>query len=193
VLPPLVFITVYVALGGDAETDLTWAIAAAVALALGFAAWRLLEGTHPSRAVGSLLIVLLSAYIAGRTGSATAFFWPRVLLNAVSALAFVLGNLVRWPLIGVVVGPLAGTGLSWRKDPALMRAYTLASWPWAGLNLLRTVLLMLFIDRGALWALAASGAVFYALTLGTIAWSWLIIKRSLPADHLGIRHPAIHR
>ncbi len=191
VLPPLVFITVYVSLGGEAESDLTWAIGASVALALGFTAWRLAEGKHPARAVGSLLVVLVSAYIAARTGSAEAFFWPRVLLNAVSALAFVLGNLVGWPLIGVVVGPLSGTRMAWRRDPDLLRAYTLASWPWAGLNLLRTVLLVLFIEGGSLWALAASGAVFYALTVATIAWSWLIIKKALPPDHLGIRHPHV--
>jgi hypothetical protein len=193
VLPPLVFITVYVTLGGSAEEDLTWAIVAAVALGLVFTGWRLLERKHPARAVGSLLVVLVSAYIAARTGSAEAFFWPRVLLNAVSALAFALGNLVRWPLIGVVVGPLSGTRMAWRKDPDLMRAYTLASWPWVGLNLLRTVLLMAFIDGNALWALAASGAFFYALTVGTVAWSWFIITRTLPPEHLGIRHPHIPR
>ena len=187
VLPPLVFITVYVALGGDADTDLTWAIISAVTLGLGFTAWRLLEGKHPARAVGSLLVVLLSAYIAARTGSAEAFFWPRVLLNAVSALAFVLGNLVRWPLIGVVVGSLSGTRMAWRRDPDLLRAYTRASWPWAGLNLLRTVLLMVFIDGNALWALAVSGAFFYAMTLGVIAWS-LVHHQAEPAPRPP-RHP----
>ena len=43
-----------------------------------------------ARALGSMFIVLISAYIASRTGSAADFFWPRVLLNAASALAFVI-------------------------------------------------------------------------------------------------------
>lgn len=189
ILPPLVFITVYLALGGQSSEDLGWAIAAAVALGMAFTLWRLIERKNPVRALGSLLIVIISAYIAGRTGSAADFFWPRVLLNAASALAFVIANLVKWPLIGVVLGPLVGTKMQWRKDPDLLRAYTRASWPWALLNALRTVLLLLFIDNNALWALAASGAVFYALTIGTVAWSWVLIKRALPEGHPGIRHP----
>ena len=141
ILPPLVFIIVYVGLGGDSTADLTWAIVAAVGLALVFTVWRIVEGKHPARALGSMLIVLISAYIASRTGSAADFFWPRVLLNAASALAFVVANLIGWPLIGVVLGPLVGTKMSWRKDPDLMRAYKRASWPWAVLNLVRAILL----------------------------------------------------
>ncbi len=192
ILPPLVFITVYLGLGGESTQALTWAIGSAVALALVFTVWRLVEGKHPARALGSMLLVLVSGYIASRTGSAADFFWPRVLLNAASALAFVVANLIGWPLIGVILGPLVGTRMTWRTDPDLLRAYTRASWPWAVLNLVRTVLLIFFIDGNQLWALAASGAFFYGLTIVTIAVSWALIKRSLPPDHLGIRHPRVH-
>lgn len=192
ILPPLVFIVVYLGMGGDATSDLTWAIVAAVGLALVFTIWRIVEGKHPARALGSMFIVLISAYIASRTGSAADFFWPRVLLNAASALAFVVANLAGWPLIGVILGPLVGTKMTWRKDPDLMRAYKRASWPWAVLNVVRAILLVVFIDGNNLWALAASGAFFYGLTLVTIVISWRLIKRALPEDHLGIRHPRVH-
>lgn len=191
VLPPLVFVTVYLALGGTGSRALGWAVGTAIALALVFTIWRLLEHKHPARAVGSMLLVVVSGYIAGRTGSAADFFWPRVLLNAASGLAFVVANLVRWPLIGVILGPLAGTRMRWRKDPDLLRAYSLASWPWALLNFIRALLLLFFIDGNRLWALAASGAFFYALTILAVLSSWWIIKRTLPADHPGIRHPRI--
>ena len=94
------------------------AIVAAVALALAFTVWRLIERKHPARALGSLLFVLLSAYVASKTGSAVNFFWPRVLVNFISAVAFVVANLIGWPLIGVVIGPIVGTRMRWRKDPA---------------------------------------------------------------------------
>mgnify|MGYP000087071366 CR=1 FL=1 len=48
ILPPLVFITVYLALGGDSSTALTWAIVAAIGLALVFTVWRIIEGKHPA-------------------------------------------------------------------------------------------------------------------------------------------------
>lgn len=192
ILPPLVFVGVYLALGGNAEEDLTWAIIAAIALGLVFTVWRLIERKHPARALASILLVLVSAYIASRTGSAADFFWPRVLLNAASALAFVVANLAGWPLIGVIVGPLVGTRMRWRADPVLMRAYRRASWPWVLLNAIRAGLLLLFIDGNNLWALAASGAAFYGLTILTIIASWWLIKRTLAqADHPGIRRPQL--
>lgn len=189
VLPPLVFVGVYLGLGGSPEEDLTWAIIVSLALALAFTIWRLVERKHPARALGSVLLVLVSAYIASRTGSAADFFWPRVLLNAASALAFIVANLAGWPLIGVILGPLVGTRMRWRSDPVLLRAYRRASWPWAVLNAIRAALLAVFIDGDNLWALAASGAFFYGLTVLTIIASWWIIRRSLPAGHPGIRHP----
>jgi hypothetical protein len=190
VLPPLVFVGVFLGLGGTPEEDLTWAIIVSLCLALVFTVWRLVERKHPARALGSVLLVLVSAYVASRTGSAADFFWPRVLLNAASALAFVVANLAGWPLIGVILGPLVGTRMRWRADPVLMRAYRRASWPWVVLNVIRAVLLVVFIDGDNLWALAASGAFFYGLTFLTILASWWLIRRSIPGDHGGIRHPA---
>lgn len=191
IVPPLVFVTIYLSLGGDSSEDLGWALAVAVLIGLVFTGWRLAERKHPARAVASLLLVLLSAYVASRTGSAADFFWPRVLLNAISAVAFVVANLVRWPLIGLILGPFAGTRMRWRRDPDLLRAYSLASWPFAALNAIRAAILAALIDGNRLWALAASGAFFYAITLLTVASSWYILKRSLPAGHPGIRHPQV--
>jgi len=193
ILPPLAFVTTYIALGGESEEALTWAIAVAVVLALGFAAWRLAERKRPTRVLGSLLVVALGAYIAARTGSAAAFFWPRVLLNVLSALAFAVANVFRWPLLGVIIGPIVGTGMKWRKDPDLLRAYSRASWLWVLLNLVRAAVLFPLIEANALWGLAASGAFFYLLVLATVFASWAIIKKSLPEDHPGIRQPRITR
>lgn len=191
ILPPLAFVAVYVGLGDDNPDSLTWAIVAALVLAIGFAVWRLFEKKRPTRVIGAVVVVALGAYIAARTGSAAAFFWPRVLLNVLSAMAFVVGNAVRWPLLGVIVGPLVGTAMRWRKDPVLLRAYSRASWLWVLLNLVRAAVLFPLITANALWGLAASGAFFYLLVIATVFGSWVIIKRSIPADHPGIRHPVI--
>jgi hypothetical protein len=184
ILPPIVFVAVYVGLSNSSPDALTWAIVSSLVLAVIFGIWRLAERKRPTRVVGAVVVVALGAYVAARTGSAAAFFWPRVLLNVLSALAFVIGNFVRWPLLGVIVGPIVGTGMRWRKDPVLVRAYSRGSWLWVLLNLVRAAVLFPLIASDALWGLAASGAFFYLLVIATVLGSWVIVKRAIPADHL---------
>ena len=185
ILPPAAFIVTYVATG----ESIAWGVGVALGLGAGFAAWRIAEGKRPTRVLGSLLVVVLSAYVAVKTGSAAAFFWPRVLVNVASALAFAISIFVRWPLLGVIVGPLVGTRMRWRQDPDLVTAYGRASWLWVALCLVRAGILIPLIEQNALWGLALSGALFYGLVVVTVILSWRVIKSALPADHPGIRHP----
>jgi len=184
-LPPIVFVGVYLA------SNLTWAIVVTLVVAAALAVLRLARRERPIRVAGALLVVLLGAYVAYYTGSAAAYFWPLVLANALSALAFALSIMIRWPLLGVIVGPIAGTRMRWRQDPDLLRAYSRASWLWVLLNVVRALAQVPLIQGEDLWALAAIRPVFYLLVILTILGSWAIIKRSLPAGHPGIRHPRI--
>lgn len=181
--PPIVFVIAYAMSG----SRLAWAIGAALAIGLVLAVWRLLCGESPVRVVSALFVVALGALIAAYTGSAVAYFWPLVLANVVSALAFAVSILIRWPLLGMIVGPIAGTRMRWRSDPDLLRAYSRASWLWVALNLIRAAVQVPLIEGENLWALAAVRPVFYLLVLVTIWLSWVVIRKSLPADHPGIR------
>ena len=187
ILPPAAFIITYVATGDN----VVWASAVAVAIGVVFAIWRIAEGKRPTRVIGALLLVAISAYVAVKTGSAAAFFWPRVLINVVSAMAFVFSIVIRWPLLGVIIGPLVGTRMRWRQDPDLVRAYGRASWLWVALCMIRAAILIPLIEEEALLPLALSGALFYGLVIGTVLLSWVVIKRALPDDHPGIRHPQV--
>ncbi len=184
VLPPLVFVATF-----ELSGSIGWAVGVALAIALVFAIWRMAEGKRPTRAMSALLIVAISAYVAVKTDSAVAFFWPRVLVNLISALAFAVSILVRWPLLGVIVGPIVGTRMRWRQDPDLMRAYARASWLWVALCLIRAAVLVPLIEQRLIWGLAVTGAIFYVLVIVTVLLSWVVIRRTLPADHQGIRHP----
>jgi hypothetical protein len=186
-LPPVVFVAVYLA----SSSNLTSAVIAALAIGIVLAGLRLSRGEKPVRVVGALIVVIFAAAVAYYTGSAVAYFWPLVLANVASALAFAFSILIRWPLLGVIVGPLTGTGMRWRKDPDLLKAYAKASWLWVLLNVVRAAIQVPLIQGGDLWALAAIRPLFYAMVIGVVLWSWRIIKNSLPADHPGIRSPRI--
>lgn len=185
IVPPAAFIATYIATGDN----MSWAIGVALTIGVAFAVWRIAEGKRPTRVLGALLLVVLSAYVAAKTGSAAAFFWPRVLVNLASALAFAISIFVRWPLIGVIIGPLLGTRMRWRDDPDLVRGYNRATWLWVLLCLVRAAILIPLIEQNALWGLALSGALFYGFVIVTVLLSWVVIKRALPDGHPGARHP----
>lgn len=186
-LPPVVFVVVYLA----TSNNLTAAVISALAIGVVLAGLRISRGEKPVRVVGALLVVVLAATVAYYSGSAVAYFWPLVLANIASALAFAFSILIRWPLLGVIVGPLTGTGMRWRKDPDLLKAYSKASWLWVLLNVVRAAVQVPLIQGEDLWALAAVRPIFYVMVIGVVFWSWRIIKNSLPADHPGIRSPRI--
>lgn len=186
-LPPVVFVAVYLA----TSSNLTAAVIAALVIGIVLASLRLSRGEKPVRVVGALIVVIFAAAVAYYTGSAVAYFWPLVLANIASALAFAFSILIRWPLLGVIVGPLTGTGMRWRNDPDLLKAYAKASWLWVLLNVVRAAIQVPLIQGEDLWALAAIRPLFYLMVIGVVFWSWRIIKNSLPADHPGIRSPRI--
>ena len=186
ILPPLAFVATF-----TWTSSIGWAVGVALILAALFAVWRIAEGKRPTRAVSALLIVALSAYVAVKMDSAVAFFWPRVLVNLISAAAFAVSIMVRWPLLGVIVGPIMGTRLRWRKDPVLVRAYGRASWLWVALCLVRAAVLVPLIEQNMIWGLALTGALFYGLVILTVLGSWAIIRTSIPAEHPGVRHPQV--
>ncbi|MGP4019468.1 DUF3159 domain-containing protein [Saccharopolyspora sp. 5N708] len=168
------------------------AIGGGVAVVLGalIAGWRLYQGARPLAVLISLVAVMLGALIALYTGDAADFFLPRLVTNALSALAWMTSIVIRWPLLGVVVGTALGQGRRWRRDPSLLRAYGRASWVWVGQYVVR---LVVFIP---LWLLDATGALTIAQLVLTwplvavcVAASWWVLRRSLPSDHPGLRHP----
>ncbi|HEX8935273.1 MAG TPA: DUF3159 domain-containing protein, partial [Pseudonocardiaceae bacterium] len=117
--------------------SLGWGAAAALLTGAVVASLRWYRGDRPLAALLGLLGVSLAALIALYTGRAADFFLAQLLSNVVSALVWALSVLIRWPLLGVIVGGALGQRTAWRRDPALLRAYCLASWVWVGQYLIR--------------------------------------------------------
>src|SRR5690606_2723595 len=93
--------------------------------------------TPPTLAFAGLFGVGISAALALMTGRAEDNFVPGLLINLVSLIVVVTSIIVRWPVIGVIVGVLSGDGMAWRRQRARRHVLTLATWLWAGFFALR--------------------------------------------------------
>ena len=164
-------------------------LAAAVIGAVGFA-----RGRRPRAVLFGLLGVALAALVALYTGRAVDFFLVQIASNAASALAWTVSIVVRWPLLGLVVGIALGQRTRWRRDPDLLRGYQRASWVWVGQYVVRlTVFLPLYWADAVVALGVARTALTWPLVAATIALSWPALRSALPAGHPGVRHPQVPR
>ena len=168
-----------------------WAGAAvAVACALVLSVWRLRNGDKPRAVLIGLFGVCVAALIALRTGRAEDFFLLQLLSNAASALAWAVSIVIRWPLLGLVVGGVLGQRTRWRRDPALLRAYSMGSWVWVSQYVVRVAIFLPLYAAGQVVALGvARVALTWPLVAACLAVSWWVIRRDLPEGHPGLRHP----
>lgn len=188
-LPPAAFVLGWLGSG----QSIGWGAFAAVAVGVLVGAVRLLRGERIGAVVVSLAAVVAAALLALYTGRAQDFFLLQVLANVASALAWAASILLRWPLLGVVVGFVLGQKTRWRRDPALLRAYSLASWVWVfGQYTVRVVVFGLLWWTGQVVALGVARTVLtWPLVAVTLAVSGWVLHRALPDDHPGIRHPQL--
>jgi Protein of unknown function (DUF3159) len=177
-LPSVLFILVY-----GITRDLTGAIWGALAVALVLAVVRLVKRDTLQHTLSGLFGVLVCAAVAHFSGQAKGFYLPGVLLNIGEAILFSVSALVRWPMVGVVLGPITGEMMAWREHPARMRAFTLATWMLAGMFVLRVCIEVPLYLGGQVDALGVTKIILgYPLYLGVAYFCWQVIRRApLPA------------
>ncbi len=172
-VPGLVFVLVF-----TFTKDLRASAYAAVAVAGMFAVVRLGQRQTPQHAISGFLGVLLCAWLARHTGKAVDFYLPGLITNVVFGVVFLVSILVRWPLLGLLVGSLTEEGMSWRKSPARMKAYTRASWLWVALFSLRlAVQVPLYFHDNVFGLGIARPAMGWPLWGLAVFASWLILRR----------------
>jgi hypothetical protein len=176
-LPTLLFVTVYSLNGQRLAPALVAALAAGAVLGV----LRLLRRDPVQNVLAGFIGLAIAAIVAARTGKAEDVFLPGLLINLGYALAYALSILVRWPLLGVLLALLRGQGMGWRQDPVLLRAYSLASWVWVAMFVLRLAVkvpLYLAGDEHLVALGVAHVAMGWPLFFLCIWLSWLIISRA---------------
>ena len=192
-VPVVVFVVgLTVAQAAGSPSPVGWAGGAAVLVALVVAGFRLRQGRRPRSVLFGLLGVALGALIALYTGRAVDFFLVQIATNAASALAWAVSIVVRWPLLGLVVGTVLGQRTAWRRDPDLLRGYQRASWAWVAQYVLRlAVFVPLFLADQVVALGVTRVALTWPLVAVCVAASWPLLRSALPAGHPGLRHPVV--
>ncbi|MDX8051310.1 DUF3159 domain-containing protein [Lentzea sp. BCCO 10_0798] len=187
-LPPLAFVAGWLIWNHSIGAGAVVAVLCGVAIGI----FRFVRGEKPRAVVFSVLAVVAASLVALYTGRVEDFFLIQLLSNMASALVWAGSIAVRWPLLGVVVGTLLGQKARWRRDPALLRAYSIASWPWVGQYALRVaVFTPLWLDAQVYWLATLRLGLSWPLQIVCILVSGWMLRKALPADHPGFRHPRV--
>ena len=118
------------------------------------------------------LFVTLSARSGGsENDQALAYFLPGILYNTVYSLVLSFTCLIRWPLMGCMVGSVTGDPTAWHRDRQVVRLCTTLTW------LLVLPCLLRVLVQGPIWLAGSSGAMdadtaVAALGILKIALGW---------------------
>jgi hypothetical protein len=130
-VPTLAFTLVFVT-----TKRLELAVGVSVATAVLLLAVRLVQRTTPQFVLNSLVGIGIGAYFAWRSArgggdaneQALAYFLPGLVYNAGYAAVMLLSTLVRWPLVGFMVGSVAGDPTEWHRDRQVVRLCRNLTW-----------------------------------------------------------------
>nr|WP_261393791.1 DUF3159 domain-containing protein [Microbacterium esteraromaticum] len=173
VLPLLLFVVTY-----TTTQQLLLALGISVGVAAVFAIVRLAMKSPPVAAFSGLIAAVIAAGLPLFTGRAEDQFVVGFITNIVYGLAFLVSALVRWPIIGVIVGFLVGEGVAWRKDARKRRTFAWLSVAWAGLFLLRLGLQLPFYFQGDVATLGTVKLIMgLPLFAALLATTWLVTRR----------------
>jgi len=134
--------------------------------------------------VGSLVGVGLAIWLTLRPGGqAGDFYLKDFWINAAYGAVLLLSVIVRFPLIGLLMGFLTNQGLSWRKDRRKVRFFDLVTLLWVGLFATRLIVEVPLYLAGDVVTLG-----FVKIVLGlpfylTMIWiSWLLLRGVVKAE-----------
>ncbi len=181
-VPAVVFLIVF-----NLTKELSTAIWAALSLSITLAIIRLIMKDTIQHSVSGVIGVLICAYFANRSGNASDFYIPKLLTNLGYGSVYLIANLVGWPILGLVLGPLLGENLTWRKNPARKKMYIKASWIWVAMFFSRIAVQYPIYKSGNVNLLGTVNlAMGYPLFFAAAYFTWVIIKSQPPAERSGI-------
>jgi hypothetical protein len=167
----------------DLKLSLIIGIGSAVVLLL----VRLAQRTTPQFVLNSLVGIGIGAFFATRTGQAKDVFLPGIYYNGAYAAGMLLSIVVRWPIVGFLVGSVTGDPTAWHRDAALVRLCSRLTW-----LLMLPCLLRVIVQLPLYWAdhVTALGIAKIALgwplqVAGLAAMVWVLARGRTPMQPAG--------
>ena len=172
-IPAVIFLVIF-----NVTKDLRSALIASIAISALLTIIRLARRDTLQHALSGFIGVLICAWFANRTGNPSDLYIPKLLTNLGYGSVYLIANLVGWPVLGLMLGPILGENLSWRNHPERKRAYVQASWLWVAMFFTRIAVQYPIYRSGNVNLLGTVNlAMGYPFFIATAYGSWLIIRR----------------
>lgn len=168
VLPGIVFLVWY-----SLTKDPKQSALAPIAVAVIFLLVRLVRKEALMPAMSGLLAVGVCGAAALFTGRGETYFLPGFFVNGAWILALLASLLVKWPLLGVILGLIRGDIKAWRADRLLFRAAVATTILWLVMFVARLGVQLPMYFTGNVEALGTArlvmGIPLYALVV-VVTW-----------------------
>lgn len=172
-VPTIAFTVLFVS-----TKNLPIAVGVSVATALTLLVVRLVHRSTVQFVLNSLVGIGIGAFFAWRSArgggdaneQALAYFLPGMIYNAGYALLMTLSNVVRWPVVGFMVGSVAGDPTEWHRDPQVVRLCRNLTWMLAAPCVIRVAVQLPIYLAGK--AAEDAGPMVAALAVSKIAMGW---------------------
>ena len=172
-IPSVIFLVIF-----NVTKNLQSALIASIAISALLTVIRLARRDTLQHALSGFIGVLICAWFANRTGNPSDLYIPKLLTNLGYGSVYLIANLVGWPVLGLMLGPILGENLSWRNHPERKRAYVQASWLWVAMFFTRIAVQYPIYRSGNVNLLGTVNlAMGYPFFIATAYGSWLIIRR----------------
>lgn len=172
---PTVAFTISYIVSHSLRPSLVIGIAAAAVLVVIRAVQR-----SPMRYVlNSLFGIMIAAVFAARSGEAKDAFLPGILYNGAYAIAMIASILLRWPVVGFLVGAATGDPTGWREDPAMVKLCSRLTWLLVLPCVLRVVIEYPMYQADAIGALGTAKVILgWPLQVAALAAMGALLARS---------------
>ncbi|MBA3719574.1 MAG: DUF3159 domain-containing protein, partial [Nocardioidaceae bacterium] len=164
--------------------DLRLALGLGAGLAVVLVAVRIAQRQTLQFVLNSLFGIGIAALFALRSGEAQDAFLPGIIYNAVYAAVLVGSVLLRWPLLGFLIGSVTGDPTGWRADPGLVRLCSRLTLVLAVPCVLRVAIqypLWIGGEQMVAWLGAAKIALGWPLQVAALAaMVWLLSRNHTP-------------